>query len=53
MDIREGIFWYPFNRRPGGPQSPSGHGYKEKNSLLLLGIRPHLSSPYLNYPGSY
>jgi hypothetical protein len=32
--------WYPLDRRPGGPQSHSGHGGEEKNSQPLPGIEP-------------
>jgi len=31
---------HPLDRRLSGPQSPSGHGVKEKNSQPLLGIEP-------------
>jgi hypothetical protein len=32
-------------RRPGGPQSWSGHSGEEKNSQSLPGIKTHSSSP--------
>jgi hypothetical protein len=37
--------WYPLNRRRGGPQSQSGGGGKEKNSLPLPGMEPRQFSP--------
>jgi hypothetical protein len=33
-------FWYPLDRRLGGPQSRSGHGGKEKNSQPPPRIEP-------------
>jgi hypothetical protein len=36
---------YPLDRRPGGPQSRSGRGGKEKNSQQLSGTEPRSSSP--------
>jgi hypothetical protein len=32
--------WYPLDRRLGGPQSHSGSGGEEKNSLPSPGIEP-------------
>jgi hypothetical protein len=32
--------WYPLDRRLGGPQSHSGRGGEEKNSLPLPGLDP-------------
>jgi hypothetical protein len=37
--------WYPLDRRLGGPQSQSGCGGKEKNSLPLLGLKPLIIQP--------
>jgi hypothetical protein len=34
---------YPLDRRLGGPQSRSGHGVKEQNFQLPLGIEPRSS----------
>jgi hypothetical protein len=34
--------WYPLYRRLGGPQSRSGRGGEEKNSLSLPGLEPSI-----------
>jgi len=41
--------WYLLDRRLGEHQSQSGHGGKEKKSLQLVGIKPHLCSPQLSH----
>jgi hypothetical protein len=37
--------WCPFNRRLCGPQSWSGYGGEEKNSLPLPGLEPLVIHP--------
>jgi hypothetical protein len=38
-------FWYPLDRRLGGPQSRPGRGGEEKNSQPLLGLEPPIIQP--------
>jgi hypothetical protein len=49
---------YSLDKRPGGPQSRSGHSKEEKKSLPLTGIKARLSKPqpvhyadWVRYPG--
>jgi len=38
---------YPQNRRPGEPQSQSGHCKEEKNLLTLIGFKLQITQPVL------
>jgi hypothetical protein len=42
--------WYSLARRLGGPQTRSGDGGEEKNSLPLPGLEPPIIQPVAQQP---
>jgi hypothetical protein len=41
--------WNPLDRRLGGPQGWSGHSGKKKNSQPLLGLKPLIIQPVVQW----
>jgi hypothetical protein len=42
-------FWYPMDRRVGGPQSQSGHSGEKKNSQPLPWLKPPIIQPIVQH----